>query len=143
MYEYEHELPFEKDLVNLLVKEKGWVDDVFINPSEDDLIKNWANIVFNNNRKPERLSDYPLTKGEISQLMEQINNAVTPLQKNELITNGELMIVRDNPEHKEMLGKTVTLYIFDRNEIARGRSKYQIARQILSLIWRRSTMPDP
>ena len=27
MYEYEHELPFEKDLVNLLVKEKGWVDD--------------------------------------------------------------------------------------------------------------------
>lgn len=129
MYEYEHELPFEKDLVNLLVKEKGWVDDVFINPSEDDLIKNWANIVFNNNRKPERLSDYPLTKGEIGQLMEQINNAVTPLQKNELITNGELMIVRDNPEHKEMLGKTVTLYIFDRNEIARGRSKYQIARQ--------------
>lgn len=129
MYEYEHELPFERDLVNLLVKEKGWVDDVFINPSEEDLIKNWANIVFNNNRKPERLSDYPLTKGEIEQLMEQINNAATPLQKNELITNGELMIVRDNPKHKEMLGKTVTLYIFDRNEIARGRSKYQIARQ--------------
>ena len=97
MYEYEHELPFEKDLVNLLVKEKGWVDDVFINPSEEDLIKNWVNIVFNNNRKPERLSDYPLTKGEIDQLMEQINNAATPLQKNELITNGELMIVRDNP----------------------------------------------
>ena len=109
MYEYEHELPFENDLVNLLVKEKGWVDDVFINPSEEDLIKNWANIVFNNNRKPERLSDYPLTKGEIEQLLEQINNATTPLQKNELITNGELMIVRDNPEHKEMLGKTVTL----------------------------------
>ena len=87
MYEYEHELPFEKDLVNLLVKEKGWVDDVFINPSEEDLIKNWVNIVFNNNRKPERLSDYPLTKGEIDQLMEQINNAATPLQKNELITN--------------------------------------------------------
>ena len=129
MYEYEYELPFEKDLVNLLVNEKGWVDGFFMNPSEKDLIKNWADIIFHNNRKPERLGDYKLTEGEIAQLMEQINNAVTPLQKNELITNGELQIVRDNPEHKEMFGKTVTLYIFDRNEIARGRSKYQIARQ--------------
>lgn len=129
MYEYEHELPFEKDLVNLLVKEKGWVDDVFVNPSEEDLIKNWASIIFNNNRQPTRLGDYPLTEGEIAQLMEQINNSITPLQKNELITNGELMIIRDNPEHTEMFGKTVTLYIFDRNEIARGRSIYQIARQ--------------
>ena len=129
MYEYEHELPFEKDLVNLLVKEKGWVDDVFVNPSEEDLIQNWANIIFNNNRQPTRLGDYPLTEGEIAQLMEQINNSVTPLQKNELITNGELMITRDDPEHTEMFGKTATLYIFDRNEIARGRSIYQIARQ--------------
>jgi type I restriction enzyme R subunit len=93
------------------------------------LIKNWADIIYHNNRKPERLGDYRLTEGEIAQLMEQIDNAVTPLQKNELITNGELQIVRDNPEHKDMFGKTVTLYIFDRNEIARGRSKYQIARQ--------------
>lgn len=129
MYEYEHELPLERDLVDLLVNEKGWVDDVFINPSEEDLIQNWANIIFNNNRQPTRLGDYPLTKGEINQLLEQINNATSPLQKNELITHGELMIVRDNPDHKEMLGQTATLYIFDRNEIARGRSKYQIARQ--------------
>ena len=129
MYEYEHELPFERDLVNLLATEKGWEGDVFVNPSEDDLIKNWASIIFNNNRQPTRLGDYPLTEGEIAQLMEQINNSVTPLQKNELITNGELMITRDNPEHTEMFGKTVTLFIFDRNEIARGRSIYQIARQ--------------
>ena len=129
MYEYEHELPFERDLVNLLVNEKGWVDDVFINPSEEDLIHNWVNIIFNNNRQPTRLGDYPLTKGEIDQLLEQINNAESPLKKNELITHGELMIVRDNPDHKEMLGKPAALYIFDRNEIARGRSKYQIARQ--------------
>lgn len=129
MYEYEQELPFERDLVNLLVNEKGWVDDVFINPSEEDLIQNWANIIFNNNRQPTRLGEYPLTKGEINQLLEQINNATSPLQKNELITHGELVIVRDNPDHKEMFGKSAALYIFDRNEIARGRSKYQIARQ--------------
>ena len=129
MYEYEHELSFEKDLVNLLAKEKGWEGDIFVNPSEEDLIQNWANIIFNNNRQPTRLGDYPLTEGEIAQLMEQIDNAATPLQKNELITNGELMITRDNPEHKEMFGKSATLYIFDRNEIARGRSIYQIARQ--------------
>lgn len=129
MYEYEHELPFEKDLVNLLAKEKGWEGDIFVNPSEEDLIKNWADIIFNNNRQPTRLGDFPLTEGEIAQLMEQINNAAIPLQKNELITNGELMITCDNPEHAEMVGKTVTLYIFDRNEIARGKSIYQIARQ--------------
>ena len=85
MYEYEHELPFEKDLVNLLVKEKGWEGGVIMNPSEEDLIKNWADIIFSNNRQPTRLGDYPLTEGEIAQLMEQINNAATPLQKNELI----------------------------------------------------------
>lgn len=129
MYEYEHESPFERDLVNLLVNEKGWEGGVIMNPTEEDLIQNWANIVFENNRQPTRLGDYPLTQGEINQLLEQINNAATPLQKNELITGGELMIVRDNPEHHEMLGQTVTLYIFDRNEIAVGRSKYQIARQ--------------
>ena len=126
MYEYEHELPFERDLVNLLVNEKGWKDDVFVNPSEDELIKNWANIIYNNNRKPERLGDYPLTEGEIAQLLEQINNAVTPLQKNELINNGELMITRD---HEKAQGKVVSLYIFDRNEIAVGKSVYQVVRQ--------------
>ena len=129
MYEYEHETPFERDLVNLLVNEKGWEGGVLMNPTEKDLIQNWAKIVFENNRQPTRLADYPLTPGEINQLLEQINNAATPLQKNELITGGELMIVRDNPDHREMLGQTVTLYIFDRNEIAVGRSKYQIARQ--------------
>lgn len=126
MYEYEHELPFERDLVNLLVNEKGWKDDVFVSPSEDELIKNWANIIYNNNRKPERLGDYPLTEGEIAQLLEQINNAVTPLQKNELINNGELMITRD---HEKAQGKVVSLYIFDRNEIAVGKSVYQVVRQ--------------
>ncbi len=126
MFEYEHELPFERDLVNLLVNEKGWKDDVFVNPSEDELIKNWANIIYNNNRKPERLGDYPLTEGEIAQLLEQINNAITPLQKNELINNGELMITRD---HEKAQGKVVSLYIFDRNEIAVGKSVYQVVRQ--------------
>lgn len=129
MYEYEHETPFERDLVNLLVSEKGWEGGVLLNPTEEDLIQNWATIIFENNRQPSRLGDYPLTPGEINQLLEQVNNAVTPLQKNELITGGELMIVRDNPDHHEMLGQTVTLYVFDRNEIAVGRSKYQIARQ--------------
>lgn len=38
MAEYDHELPFEKDLVDLLVREKGWKDDVFINPTEEELI---------------------------------------------------------------------------------------------------------
>lgn len=129
MAEYDHELPFEKDLVDLLVREKGWKDDVFINPTEEELIQNWANIIYDNNKQRDRLDRYPLTQGEIKQLIDQINAAATPMMKNELITYGEMTITRDNPDHKERFGKQVTLYIFDRNAIAKDKSRYQIVRQ--------------
>ena len=34
------------------------------NYSEEDLLRNWADILFENNRDIDRLNDYPLTNGE-------------------------------------------------------------------------------
>ena len=39
------ELKFESELINLLF-EKGWEREVLKYPTEDDLIQNWADILF-------------------------------------------------------------------------------------------------
>ena len=59
------EAEFEKALVDLLPS-KGWEKTVLKNPTEEQLIQNWADILFENNRSINRLNDYPLTKGEMS-----------------------------------------------------------------------------
>jgi type I restriction enzyme R subunit len=33
-------------------------------------MQNWANILFENNRSIDRLNDYPLTDGEMQQIIE-------------------------------------------------------------------------
>ena len=43
------ELDVEQALTDLL-KQHGWEPQVLKNPTEEDLIKNWAAIIFNNNR---------------------------------------------------------------------------------------------
>lgn len=48
-------------------------------PTEEDLIQNWANILFENNREKDRLNDYKLTRTEMQQLIEQIIALKTPL----------------------------------------------------------------
>ena len=46
---FNKELDFEKALIKVLCT-KGWESDIIKNPTEEDLIKNWANILFENNR---------------------------------------------------------------------------------------------
>ena len=67
---FNDELQFEAAVVNLLRK-KGWAE-VLKNKNEQELIDNWANILFNNNKEIDRLNGQPLTKGEKGQLMEKI-----------------------------------------------------------------------
>ena len=55
---FQKESDFEKALIELLSK-KGWEPEVLKNPTEEDLIKNWANILFENNRGIDRLNDFP------------------------------------------------------------------------------------
>lgn len=122
------EAEFEKALVDLLPS-KGWEKTVLKNPTEEQLIKNWADILFENNRSIDRLNDYPLTKGEMAQILEQIKNLRTPLMLNGFINGGSVQITRDNPQDTLHFGKEVSLKIYDRREIAAGQSRYQIVEQ--------------
>lgn len=46
---YDKESDFEDDLVAVL-KRHGWTDGVLEYPTEQDLIDNWANILFDNTK---------------------------------------------------------------------------------------------
>jgi len=121
------ESDFEEALIQLL-PHKGW-NEVLNNPTEEDLIQNWANILFTNNNIKDRLNDHRLTKGEMRQILEQINTLRTPLNLNSFINGKTISIKRDNPNDPLHFGKEISLKIYDRMEIAAGQSFYQIARQ--------------
>lgn len=125
---FNKEADFEQALIDLL-KTKGWESEVLKNYSEAELIQNWAKILFNNNRDIDRLNDYPLTEGEMQQIIEQITNLRTPLRLNSFINGGSVTVRRDNPEDVAHFGKEVSLKIYDRREIAAGQSRYQIVEQ--------------
>lgn len=125
---FNKELDFEKALIRILCT-KGWESEIIKNPTEEDLIKNWANILFENNRNINRLGDYPLTRTEMNQIIDQIINLRTPLQLNSFINGKTVAIKRDNPDDKQHYGKEVSLKIYDRDEIAAGQSRYQIVEQ--------------
>ena len=125
---FNKESDFEEALIKIL-SEKGWEKEVLKNYSEQDLLQNWANILFENNRDIDRLIDYPLTDGEMQQILEQIKNLRTPLKLNGFINGKSVSVIRDNPEDKLHFGKEVSLKIYDRREIAAGQSRYQIVQQ--------------
>ncbi len=125
---FSSENDFENSFIELLNK-WGWDSDVIEYPTERTLIDNWAEILFNNNRHIDKLNDYPLTDGEMQQILEQIETLKTPLRLNGMINGGSIAITRDNPDDKAHFGKEVSLKIYDRREIAAGQSRYQIARQ--------------
>ena len=125
---FNDEMEFEKNLVQVLTT-KGWDPQIIKYPTEKDLINNWKDILFNNNRDRDRLNDYPLTDSEMNQILEQIKRLKTPLKLNNFINGRTISIKRDNPEDKDHYGKEISLKIYDRNEIAAGSSKYQIVEQ--------------
>lgn len=125
---FKTESEFEKAFIEILTN-KGWEKDIIKYPAEEDLLKNWANILFENNRGIDRLNDYPLTDGEMQQIIEQITNLRTPLKLNGFINGKTVSIKRDNPSDKLHYGKEISLKIYDRREIAAGQSRYQIVQQ--------------
>lgn len=126
---FEKEADFEAALIKKLTDECGWDKKVLRNCSEKDLIKNWADILFQNNRQIDRLNDYPLTEGEMGQILEQIKSLRTPVKLNGFINGGSIIIKRDNENDKAHFGKEISLKIYDRKEIAAGKSRYQIVEQ--------------
>ena len=122
------EKEFEDAVIKLLI-DRGWKQGIIEYPTEDELIKNWADILFQNNRQIDSLNDCPLTDSEMQQLMEQIYALRTPWRLNDFINGKSVSICRDNPDDTLHYGKEVSLKIYDPNEIANGESSYKIARQ--------------
>lgn len=127
---FDKEASFEEAVITVL-KQHGWDDaeGVLRYPTEQDLICNWAKILFNNNAGIDRLNGCPLTQGEMAQVIEQIETLKTPLALNGFINGKTIAITRDNPDDVLHLGKEVSLKIYDRQEITAGQSRYQIAQQ--------------
>lgn len=125
---FNEEKDFEEAVIKALI-EHGWESDVIRYPSEEDLIQNWANVLFNNNKQGTRLNDQPLTSGEMAQILDQIRNLQSPMALNEFINGRSISITRDNPDDPLHIGKEISLKIYDRQEIALGQSRYQIVQQ--------------
>lgn len=125
---FNSELNFEINLISVLTQH-GWEENIISNPTEEDLINNWADILFMNNREIDRLNNQPLTKTEMRQIIEQIETLKTPVKLNGFINGKTITIKRDNPNDKLHYEKEISLKIYDRQEIAAGSSKYQIASQ--------------
>lgn len=125
---FDKKADFEEAVIKVL-QERGWEKEVIRHPSEKDLLKNWADILFNNNRQSTRLNNCPLTDSEMQQIMDQITNLGTPLKLNGFINGKSVTIKRDNEDDKLNFGHEVSLKIYDRQEIALGESRYQIVQQ--------------
>ena len=123
---FDTEAAFEEAVIEKL-KAYGWDDagGVIKRPTEQQLLENWAAILFENNKHRDCLNGAPLTQTEIQQVVEQIRVKRTPVAINELINGKEIIIKRDNADDELHVGKEVALKIFHRDEIA----GYQIAQQ--------------
>ena len=126
---FTREADFEQALIHVLTEKYGWDKQVLHNPTAQDLLDNWADILYQNNSGIDQLNHCPLTEGEKQQLIDQINALRTPLRLNGFINGKTVSIRRDNPDDTLHFGKEVTLKIYDRMEIAAGQSRYQIAEQ--------------
>lgn len=72
------ELAFEEALTHHLL-DHGW-NEVIKNPTEEQLVQNWADIIYGNNREIDKLGNYPLTASEMKQVMDQVNMKSSPYE---------------------------------------------------------------
>ncbi len=121
------ESAFEEALTEHLLHH-GW-NEVIKNPTEEQLVENWANIIYDNNRGIAQLGNHPLTESEMRQVIDQVNMCGSPYAVNKLINGQQVSIRRDCEADTNNYGKEVYLKIFDPKEISAGQSRYQIVRQ--------------
>ena len=126
---FDEEPKFEEALVSKLINDYGWKDNILTYPTGEDLVKNWENIIFRNNKEKDVLNGEPLTDGEMSQIISHFNGRSPFSINQELVTDGTVSIKRDNQQDKLHFNKEVSLFLFNPREIKGGRSVYQIARQ--------------
>lgn len=128
---FSYEKDFEDALVLKLTEiDNQWSKNVLEYKTEKELIQNWADILFQNNNTKDRLNGCPLTETEMQSLISYVNGLKTPYQINQLLNGKYIPLKRDNPNDTLHCGnKPIYLFIFDKEDIAAGRSVYQIARQ--------------
>ena len=126
---FRSEKEFEDALVAKLTQlDNQWSRDILEYKTEKELIDNWATILFSNNNQTDKLNGCPLTETEMAQIISQINGE-SPFAINRRLNGKYISITRDNPRDTLHNGKRVDLFLFDKDEIAAGKSIYQIARQ--------------
>ena len=125
---FNSEKEFEETLIKVLIN-KAWEPETIKYPTEEELIQNWADILYENNKDIDRLNGQKLTKTEMDQILVQIRELRTPLKLNEFINGKSVLIDRDNPNDTLHYGRTVALKIYDRQEIVSGECRYQIVEQ--------------
>ena len=126
---FNSEREFEDALIAKLTQlDNQWSREILSYPTEQELIANWAKILFSNNNETDKLNNCPLTESEMQQIISQINGE-SPYAINRRLNARYISIIRDNPKDTLHNGKRVDLFLFDKDEIAAGRSVYQIARQ--------------
>lgn len=126
---FEYEKDFEEVLIKKLTElENQWSREILEYKTEQELIENWAEIIFKNNNTSEKLNGQRLTSTEMKQIISTIDDA-TPFNINRILNSKYISIIRDNPKDTLHLGERVDLFIFDKDDIAAGKSCYQIARQ--------------
>lgn len=124
------EKDFEDALIHKLTEiDNQWSKNVIEYKDEKYLIDNWADILYQNNNTTDRLNNCPLTETEKKQLINYVNSQNTPFLINKLLNSKYIPLKRDNPDDKLHKDSTIYLFIFDKDDIAAGRSIYQIARQ--------------
>ena len=114
------ELAFEEALTEHLLHH-GW-NEVIKNPTEEQLVQNWANILYDNNRGIDKLGNFPLTKSEMQQVIDQVNLCDSPYVVNKLINGQQISIKRDNEDDTNNYGKEVYLKIFDPKEYQQDKA---------------------
>jgi Type I site-specific restriction-modification system, R (restriction) subunit and related helicases len=129
MSAFVNELNFEHAVVNRLAPHKGWSPDLLKYQTEQQILENWANILFQNNKGRDSLNGQPLTKGEMDNILGQLSRLKTPDKIHGFINGKSIQITRDNPKDTLHFGKEISLKIYNRSEIAGGQSTYQISEQ--------------
>jgi type I restriction enzyme R subunit len=117
---FDKELDFEVALCEVL-KQHGWEPEIFNHPTEEELLENWAQIIYENNREQEKLGNAQLAPTEMQQIVDQVNSWHTPYEINKRINAREVCIKRDNKQDTRNYGKDVYLKLFDAKEICAGQ----------------------
>ena len=137
MLGFDRESDFEQAIITAL-QSNGWDKEVIHHPTEEQLIQNWADILYDNNNDIDRLNQCPLIPEEMDELLDQVKNLRTPLALNNFMNGKTVSIIRKNPKDTLHYGKEISLKIYDRMEIAGARADIRLSNSLYSLGMKKS-----